>query len=45
VAYRDAIQQSLTENPQELAPYRYMAPAKEAVTEVVSEKIELFKSV
>lgn len=44
VAYRDAIETSFEDNPDEIAPYRYMAPAKEAVTRVVSEKIELFNS-
>lgn len=44
VAYRQAIEQSFEENPDEIAPYRYLNPAKQAVTDVVEEKILLFNS-
>lgn len=42
VAYRKAIMLSLQEDTEEIAPYRYMKPAVQAVEKVVEEKIKLF---
>lgn len=42
LAYRDGIKKSLQENPDELAPYRFLKPAVQAVQSVVEEKIKLF---
>ena len=44
VAFRSSLEKSLTENKDEVAPYRYMAPVIEAVEKVVSEKIAIFKN-
>ncbi|MEK7621960.1 MAG: class II fructose-bisphosphate aldolase [Patescibacteria group bacterium] len=42
VAYRDALKQSLQENPEEVAPYKILRPAMQAVERVVSQKLKLF---
>jgi len=42
VAYRDAVKKSLEENPDEVAPYRIMKPAVEAVRSVVESRLKLF---
>lgn len=42
VAMRDAIKLSLQENPDEIAPYKYLKPAAEAVEKVVSRRLRLF---
>lgn len=42
VAYRKALDASLTESPDELAPYRYMKPSREAAKEVVLGRMKLF---
>ena len=44
VAYRDALKQFLAENPDEVAPYKFLAPAKEAITEVVYQRLRLFNN-
>jgi fructose-bisphosphate aldolase class II len=41
-AYREALQKSLEENADEIAPYRYMKPAIEALSEVVEQRLKLF---
>jgi len=43
-AYRDAAAGSLQENPDEIAPYRIMKPAVEAVQEVVERRLRLFSN-
>ena len=42
VAYKDAIAQGLAENPDEVAPYKYLAPAMDAVKAVVLKKLKVF---
>lgn len=41
-AWRDAVRKSLQEKPDEVAPYKILAGAKEAVGKVVRERIGLF---
>lgn len=43
-AWRDAVRKSLQENPDEVAPYKILQGAKEAVGKVVRERIKLFGS-
>lgn len=42
VAYRKALDASLQSSPNELAPYRYLMPARMAVQQAVAQKIALF---
>ncbi|MDR3558565.1 MAG: class II fructose-bisphosphate aldolase [Candidatus Pacebacteria bacterium] len=42
MAYRAGLMKSLTDNPDEVAPYKYMKPAKLAMQAVVSEKLRVF---
>lgn len=42
VAYKNAIAQGLAENPDEVAPYKYLLPAQEAVKQVVLGKLKVF---
>lgn len=42
VAYRDAIKKSLTDNPDEVAPYKFLKPGVEAVKEVVKNRLKIF---
>lgn len=42
VAYRKALVKSLQENPDEVAPYKYMKDSVKAVSEVVESKLALF---
>lgn len=42
VAYKDAITKSLTDNPDEVAPYKYLKPGVEAITAVVEARLKLF---
>ncbi len=41
VAYRDAVKQSLAENPNEVAPYKFLKTSVEAVEKVVEEKLRI----
>jgi fructose-bisphosphate aldolase class II len=41
-AYREGIETGLAKQPNEVAPYKFMADAKEAVKEVVVAKLRLF---
>lgn len=45
VAYRKALQLSLQENPDEIAPYKYLKDAVKAVEKVVEEKLRLFNNI
>ncbi len=45
VAYTDALRKALEEKPDEVAPYKIMPPAVEAVKKVVREKLKLFNSI
>jgi fructose-bisphosphate aldolase class II len=42
VAYRDALKKFLAENPDEVAPYKIMKPALEAMQETVIARLKLF---
>lgn len=42
VAYKDAIAKGIAENPDEVAPYKYLLPAAEAVKAVVLAKLKVF---
>jgi len=42
VAYRDALRQSLKEDSNVVAPYKFMKPAVEAMQEVVEKRLRLF---
>ena len=42
VAYRKGIEAALAENPDEVAPYRYLNKGRDAVTQTVLERLRLF---
>lgn len=42
LAYKDAVKLSLQENPDEIAPYKFMRPAVDAVQKVVEKRLKLF---
>jgi fructose-bisphosphate aldolase class II len=42
VAYRGSLVKSLSENHEELSPYKYLKPAKLAMQKVVEEKLKIF---
>lgn len=42
VAYRDALQAFVAENPDEVAPYRIMKPSVEAMQKVIEQRLRLF---
>lgn len=42
VAYKDAITRGIAENPDEVAPYKYLLPAVDAVKQVVLKKLKVF---
>jgi fructose-bisphosphate aldolase class II len=42
VAYRNAIRDSLRDNPDEVAPYKFLKPGVDAVQKVVAEKLQFF---
>jgi fructose-bisphosphate aldolase class II len=42
VAYRNALRLSLQDNPDEVAPYRYLKPALQAMQAVVEKKLAIF---
>jgi fructose-bisphosphate aldolase class II len=44
VAFRDAVKASLSEHPDEVAPYKLMRPAIEAIQKVVVEKLRIFNN-
>lgn len=45
VAFRKALALSLAENPDEIAPYKYLKDPKLAMEKVVSEKLKLFNKI
>lgn len=42
VAYKEGMAKGLTENPDEVAPYKYLLPAVDAVKQVVLKKLRVF---
>ncbi len=45
VAYRDAVKKFLEENPNEVAPYKFLETGVEAVEKVVEERLKLFSGI
>ncbi|MEK7150152.1 MAG: class II fructose-bisphosphate aldolase [Patescibacteria group bacterium] len=45
VAYRTALQLSLQENPDEIAPYKYLKEAVKAVEKIAEEKLKIFNKI
>ena len=44
VAFRDGVKLSLQENPDEVAPYKIMKPAVQAIQKVVEARLKLFNN-
>ncbi len=44
VAFRDAVKKSLQENPEEVAPYKFLKPGVKAVQDVVERKLRFFNN-
>lgn len=44
IAYRSGLVKSLSENPDEVAPYKYLKPAKLAMQKVVEEKLKIIRA-
>jgi fructose/tagatose bisphosphate aldolase len=42
VAYKEGIAKGLAENAEDIAPYKYLIPAFEAVKQVVLKKLKVF---
>lgn len=42
IAYKEAIAKSLNDNPNEIAPYKYLKDAVEKISDVVEKRIRLF---
>lgn len=45
VAYKEALEKSLEDHPEEVAPYKYLPEAVEAVEKVVYERLKLFSGI
>ncbi len=45
VAYREALEKSLADNPNEVAPYKFLQPAVDAVEKVVEARLKLFSGI
>lgn len=45
VAYKEALEKYLKENPNEVAPYKILKPAVDAIEEVVSNRLKLFNGI
>jgi fructose-bisphosphate aldolase, class II len=43
IAYRSGLVKSLSENPDEVSPYKYLRPAKIAMQKVTEEKLKIFR--
>jgi len=44
VAYRDAVKKSLQDDPEEVAPYKFLKPGVKAVQDVVTAKLRFFNN-
>lgn len=44
LAYRRGLQRSLSENPDEVAPYKYLRPARDEMQSLVEQKLKLFNN-
>ncbi len=45
VAYKEALEKSLVDNPNEVAPYKILKPAVEAIEKVVEARLKLFSGI
>lgn len=45
VAYKEALEKFLKENPNEVAPYKILKPAVEAIEQVVENRLKLFSGI
>ena len=45
LAYRGGLTASLAENPDEVSPYKYLKPAKEAMQKVAEDKLRVFNMI
>ncbi len=45
VAYKEALEKYLKENPNEVAPYKILQPAVEAISKVVEARLKLFNNI
>ena len=45
IAYRAALVKALTEDREEISPYKYLKPAKLAMQKVVEEKLRIFTGI
>jgi len=45
VAYKDALEKYLKENPKEIAPYKILKPAIDAIEKVVEQRLKLFNNI
>ena len=45
VAYKEALEKYLKENPNEVAPYKILQPAVEAIEKVVEQRLKLFNGI
>jgi len=45
VAYKDALEKFLKENPNEIAPYKILAPAVEKIEKIVENRLKLFNKI
>ncbi len=45
VAYRSGLTQALTENPDEIAPYKYLRGARDAMQKAIEEKLKVFNKI
>jgi fructose-bisphosphate aldolase, class II len=44
IAFRTALEKTLAEKPDEIAPYRLLRPAIDAMKAVITQKIDLYNS-
>jgi fructose-bisphosphate aldolase, class II len=45
VAYRDGLKKSLQDNPDEVAPYKFLRPGMQAVQAVIESRLKLFNNI
>jgi fructose-bisphosphate aldolase class II len=44
LAYRQSLQKTLAENPDEVAPYKFLRPGVQAMQAVIEKKLALFNN-
>jgi fructose-bisphosphate aldolase class II len=45
IAYEEALKKSLADNPKEIAPYKILQPAVDAIQKIVEDRLKLFNGV